>query len=193
VVVVDEDPDQPSFSWSVRLDYRSAMLDLLARLSDEGANDILLLSGTEDNAWNRLSQCAYLDWCAERRSRPRLHQLYEGEGREGAHELMAPLLAAPDRPDAVIAAASRFAAGVADAADLQGLRLPDDVMVAALTDSAFSREHTPPITAVDLRLEDLGREAVELLLARLAGQPAPTGPITLAPHLRWRDSTSRRR
>jgi DNA-binding LacI/PurR family transcriptional regulator len=191
LVVADADPDLPDFAWSVRLDHATAMRDLLDRLAGEGAQRIWFLSGTEDNAWNRHSREAYLAWSEDQRVLPEALSLYEGEGREGARALLTPLLKSRSRPDAVVAAASRFAAGVADAADALGLHIPRDLMVAALTDSSFVREHAPPITAVDLVLEEVGQAAVELLLARLDGAPAPTAPMMLSPRLHWRASTMR--
>ena len=193
LVVVDEDPDHPGFPWSIRLDYRGAIVDLLDRIADQGARRIMLVSGTEDNAWNRYSREAYLGWVSAHGMPARLVELYEGEGREGGHKLLTPILRGGDRPDAIIAAASRFAAGIADAAEDSGLVIPDDLMLAALTDSTHSRDRSPAITAVDLVLEDLGRAAVDLLLARLAGSPEPSEPVTLSPQLHWRASTVRRR
>ena len=191
LVVADADPDIPDFAWSVRLDHAAAMRNLLDRLAGQGAGRIWFLSGTEDNAWNRYSREAYLSWSRNRGMAPCALSLYEGEGRQGACALLTPLLEGRDRPDAVVAAASRFAAGVADSADAAGMRIPDDLMVAALTDSAFVREHKPPITAVDLVLEEVGQLAVELLLARLEGAPEPEVPVTLPPVLHWRESTMR--
>lgn len=191
LVVADADPDLPEFAWSVRLDHAAAMRGLLDRLAEQGAERIWFLSGTEDNAWNRFSGEAYESWSRSREAEPRTLSLYEGEGRQGARAMVGALLEGPDRPDALVAAASRFAAGVADAAEAAGLRIPDDLMVASLTDSAFVREHSPPITAVDLVLEETGQAAVSLLLSRLDGAPEPEAPVTLTPVLHWRASTMR--
>ncbi|MDN5916097.1 MAG: LacI family transcriptional regulator [Pseudonocardia sp.] len=191
VVTVEEDPDRPEFAWSVRLDHRGAVTDLLDRLRVQGARRIMLLTGTEDNAWNRRAREAYLAWTKRHRMPPRHAALYEGEGADGAARLIAPVLAEPEPPDAIIAAASRFAAGIAQIADKLDLAVPDGLMLAALTDSEYTRANDPPISAIDLALEQLGIQAVELMLQRLAGAPPPAEPIVLQPTLHWRPSTTR--
>ncbi|PKW18309.1 LacI family DNA-binding transcriptional regulator [Saccharopolyspora spinosa] len=193
VVTVDEDPDRPDFAWSVTLGHRAAVTGLLDRLRAEGARRVMLLTGTEDNAWNCRSTEAYRAWARKHRMRPQQHALYEGEGVDGAVRFIAPILAGNRPPDAIVAAASRFASGAAQAAEMAGMNVPDDLMVASLTDSEFTRANNPPITAVDLVLEELALRAVDLLLGRLKGQPALAVPLVLQPELRWRQSTTRNR
>lgn len=192
VVTVEEDPDRPNFPWAVLLDHPTAVTTLLDRLHEQGARRVLLLTGTEDNAWNRRAAEAYHAW-THRHDAPHRHErLYEGEGVAGAKCLIEPILRGAERPDAVVAAASRFAAGIAAVAKELGLSVPEDLMLASLTDSEYTRGHTPPISAVDLVLEDLAAEAVDLLLRRLAGELAPGGPRLIQPALRWRASTARK-
>ncbi len=192
VVTVEEDPDRPDFLWSVSLDHTGVMTDLLDRLRDQGARRIMLLTGTEDNAWNRRSREAYLAWTRRHRRTPHHRALYEGTGVQGASELIEPILGRKQRPDAIVAAASRFAAGIADTAGRMGLVVPDDLMLASLTDSEYTRSHTPAITSVDLVLEDLAISVVDLMLRRLAGGPPPEQPLVLRPKLYERASTARR-
>ena len=192
VVTIEEDPEYPDLPWSVTLDHIGTVTTLLDRLWEQGARRILLLTGTEDNAWNRRAAEAYDAWTERHGLTPWRLELYEGEGVEGAARLIEPILRQPDRPDTVIAAASRFAAGIGRTAQQLGIRVPDDLMIAALTDSEYTRSHQPPITAMDLVLERLAITSVELLMRRLAGEPPPPKPIQLRPELRWRESTTRR-
>lgn len=191
-VTVDEDPDRPDYPWSVVLDHAGAVTELLELLYAEGVRRVLLLTGTEDNAWNRRAAEAYDAWTRRRDTEPWRLSLYEGEGVEGAGKLIGPLLEGPDRPDAVVATASRFAAGIADAAAGQGLSIPGQLMLAAVTDSEYTRGHQPPITSIDLALEDLAVASVELMLRQLAGEEPPAERPTLRPVLRQRISTMRR-
>lgn len=189
VVTVDEDPDRPDFAWSVRLDYVGAVNRLLDRLHAAGARRVMLLTGTEDNAWNRRSRETYLGWARRHRMRPRWAELYEGEGVDGAARFIEPALIEEDRPDAVVAAASRFAAGIVKTADKLGIDIPGELRLASLTDSDYTRANVPPISAIDLNLEQLGLLAVELMLRRLEGRPPPARPIELPPVHHWRRST----
>lgn len=191
VVTVDEDPDRCGFTWTVGLDYTNTVAALLDHLGEQGADSILLFSGTEDNAWNRRSRESYVDWCERRGRAARTDQLSEGLTGEAAAEVIRARLAAPDRPDAIVVATSDFAALVVELATASGLRVPEDLMVAALTDSEHSRTSDPPITAMDLNHEGLAEHSVELMLARLSGANTPSEAHVIAPDLRVRRSTLR--
>lgn len=191
VVTVEEDPDRPDFTWAVTLDYQNVLTELLDGLHSQGARRIALITGTEDNAWNRRTREIYTDW-ASRHEMPHRHcALYEGVGVDGAEEFIVPMLTEGEPPDAVITGPSPFAAGIAHVAKRLGRSIPDDLMLAAVTDSEFSRGNDPPITAVDLALEELARNAVDLMFDQLAGGAAPDRPTVVQPTLHWRGSTLR--
>jgi DNA-binding LacI/PurR family transcriptional regulator len=191
VVTVEEDPERPTFPWTVRLDYATVVTALLDHLDAQRARDVLLLSGTEDNAWNRRARETYLAWCERHRRGPRTGVLSEGLAPHDATAILHRLLAGPDRPDAVVVATSDAAALVSDVAAEHGLRVPHDLMIASLTDTEHSRTASPPITAMDLSHESLAEHAVELMLARLAGADAPAEPLVISPVLHLRASTRR--
>lgn len=191
VVTVEEDPDRPDLPWAVRLDYTGTVTALLDHLAEQGARSIVLFTGSEDNAWNRRSRETHLAWCARRGYEARVDVLSEGLAPTDAAATIGALLAGPRRPDAVIVATSDFAALVGRIAAARGLRVPEDLMIAALTDTEHSRSARPPITAMDLNHEGLAERAVELMLARLAGADEPAEPAVVRPDLRLRASTRR--
>ncbi|OXM64284.1 MULTISPECIES: LacI family DNA-binding transcriptional regulator [Amycolatopsis] len=191
VVTVEEDPERPGFPWAVRLDYPAVVTALLDHLREQGARRITLFTGTEDNAWNRRTRETYLAWSARRRRTPRVEVLSEGLTPDDAAAAVRPLLTGRSRPDAVIIATSDFAALVTRVAAAEGLAVPDDLMVASLTDTEHSRTASPPITAMDLNHEKLAEHAVELMLARLSGAGEPREPLVIAPVLHLRASTRR--
>ena len=84
VVTVEEDPDHPDFPWAVTLDYETVVVELLDGLYGQGARSIALITGTEDNTWNRRTAEIYAGWAAEHGMPSRLSSLYEGAGIEGA-------------------------------------------------------------------------------------------------------------
>lgn len=55
-----------------------------------------------------------------------------------------------------------------------GRRVPDDLRVASLHDSAFMEMHNPPITALHVDVPELGAAAGRLLLDMIAGKPVAT-------------------
>lgn len=191
VVTVEEDPHRPELGWSVRLDYQPVITKLLGHLARQGAESIVLWSGTEENAWNVRPQETYRAWCARNRRPVRVDRVSEGLTDEDVALRVRALLEGADRPDALIVATADFAAVAGRVAVGAGLRVPEDLMIAALTDMEHTRAAAPPITAMDLRHELLAERAVELMLARLAGDPEPREPVLVLPDLRLRASTQR--
>jgi DNA-binding LacI/PurR family transcriptional regulator len=51
-----------------------------------------------------------------------------------------------------------------------GRRVPEDVAVVGFEDSAVARYAQPPLTTVRQPIEELGRQATRLLLARINGE-----------------------
>jgi LacI family transcriptional regulator len=87
----------------------------------------------------------------------------EVDGRAAA----ATLLAADDRPTAIMAANDEIAMGVLEAARARGLRLPADLAVTGWDDIPVARHLTPPLTTVRQPMLDLGRRAAALLHERI--------------------------
>jgi LacI family transcriptional regulator len=78
--------------------------------------------------------------------------------------------AGPGRPTAVIAMNDRAAMGVYQAVTASGGRIPDDLSVLSFDNSDLARWLDPGLSSLALPYFDLGRHAVELLLAP---DPAP--------------------
>lgn len=106
-------------------------------------------------------------------------------GRQAAAAL---LRTEPDL-DAVSCGSDQIARGVCDALREAGRRVPDDVAVVGFDNwEVMATASRPPLTTVDLRLEELGRRAAELLLDAVAGRPH-SGTLRVAPRLVVREST----
>jgi LacI family transcriptional regulator len=98
------------------------------------------------------------------------------------------LLSGSDRPSAVFAANNHMMIGVMRAIANLRLSCPKDVSVVGIDDFPWANAFTPRLTVVRQPVEAIGRAAVRLLLARIAG-PAPV-PVheVLRPALVIRDS-----
>ncbi len=75
--------------------------------------------------------------------------------------------------EAIVAADDGMAISAMEALRAHGLRVPYDVAVAGFDDVADARFVTPPLTTVRQPLYELGRQAVEMLMALLQGRSAP--------------------
>ncbi|MGW0842318.1 LacI family DNA-binding transcriptional regulator [Streptomyces sp. NPDC002787] len=110
-------------------------------------------------------------------------------GREGARELLARPASA--RPTAVFAGADIVAMGVLEAVAEAGLSVPGDLSVAGYDNTTFAAFGPVSLTSVDQAGQEMGRNAVRLLLARITDRGRPSAKITLSPALVPRRSTAR--
>ena len=84
---------------------------------------------------------------------------------EASREAVTAFLGEGNRPSAFIAMNDRVALGIYQAVTGAGLRVPDDVSVVSFDDSDLASWLHPQLTSVALPHFELGRTAVELLLA----------------------------
>ncbi|MGW4294538.1 LacI family DNA-binding transcriptional regulator [Micromonospora chersina] len=100
---------------------------------------------------------------------------------EDGHRAALRLFAHEHPPDAVFCYSDRLAIGALRAAADAGLRVPTDVAVIGIGDSAEGRYSRPTLTSVSADPAFLARTAVALAVARLDRPDAPPTRIT-APH-----------
>jgi LacI family transcriptional regulator len=90
-------------------------------------------------------------------------------GREAAGQLLA------DQPDtdAIFCGSDQIARGVGEMLREAGRTIPDDVALVGFDNwEPMALGARPPLTSVDMCLEEVGRVAAELLLAAIAEEPA---------------------
>jgi LacI family transcriptional regulator len=91
---------------------------------------------------------------------------------------------------AVAAGNDMLALGCYAAIDDAGMRCPDDVSVVGFNDMPFIDRLRPPLTTVRFPHYQVGTEAAELLLERIADHNGPVKILYLAPELVIRGSTA---
>jgi DNA-binding LacI/PurR family transcriptional regulator len=188
-VTVERDPARPDRRWVVRADNEGNTRRLLDHLRDADAQRIALLGSTADWAWADETAMTYLRWCADEGRVPLIRYASMRAQERSAYAESKELLEEA-RPDAIVALAERYSGGVLRAARECGRRVPDDLLVAIASDSPHAREADPPVTAIDLRPDLQGAAAVEMLVARLAGE-VPEAPMITPSELHVRTSTLR--
>ena len=105
------------------------------------------------------------------------------DGFEATRELLASGLDVT----AVIAANDRVAFGVYQAAQEAGLRIPQDLSIASFDDEVIASYLRPPLTSARLPYEEMGRRAMQLVLA----PERPQGEILVPMPLQVRGSAAR--
>ncbi len=72
--------------------------------------------------------------------------------------------------DALVSTSDTFMLGALPALLERGIRVPEDVSVVGFDDKPATRLLSPALTTVKIRMRERGRQALELLLARLNGE-----------------------
>ncbi|SEL21914.1 LacI family DNA-binding transcriptional regulator [Streptacidiphilus jiangxiensis] len=175
---------EPCDVW-VDNDHDRVLRSVLDLLRSRGARRIALIAGPGTDYYARRNDEVYRAWCAERGSAPLVVPLDHPELGEA-------LFADPgERVDAVYGIYESAGRLALDAALRQGLRVPDDVLVACMSEDLAYAETNPPVTTVSLSPRLLGGLAVEALVQLL--ESGSTGAVPQLPtHVTLRASTQGR-
>jgi LacI family transcriptional regulator len=92
------------------------------------------------------------------------------------------------RPDGIYVANHLMTVGLLRAAEEMGLSCPEDFGLVSFDDYPWLGVFRPRLTTVELPKQQLGSEAAELLIARLAGDQKKAALTKLQPELRIRES-----
>ena len=109
---------------------------------------------------------------------------------EAAKEETLDLLQGNGRPTALFTTDGLMSAGTMDAISELALDLPQDVSLICFDDLEWMRFLRPGISAIAQPLNEMGRTAARLILARINGDTSPFQHQILAPSLRVRGSVA---
>lgn len=145
---------------------------LLDHLHAQGARQVAMILGSAQRNSYLEGRAAYLDFANAHGQAPLLSLVDEVKGENGGREAALAMLAAEPGIDAFCVPVDAFATGAVAAILESGRRIPDDVMVATRYDGVRARTSVPPLTAVDLHLEEVSQQAIALLFDHLRGDTA---------------------
>ncbi|MFI1869629.1 LacI family DNA-binding transcriptional regulator [Streptomyces jumonjinensis] len=157
----------------VRADGRVAVHDLVAHLHGLGHRRLAIITGPASTTTGSERVSAFRSGLSAF-GLP-LPEAYIGQGdfqAESGRRAMERFLALPEPPGAVFAADNLMALGALDAIRAHGLRVPEDIALAAFDDIPWFVHTDPPLTAIAQPTDELGRAAVRALIARIEGRPA---------------------
>ena len=100
------------------------------------------------------------------------------------------LLAAAEPPTAAFVASDYIALGVLSAAEVHGIRVPDDLSIVGFDDIRFSQYVRPRLTTIRSPVDRLAQQGVELLFERLQDPQAPARTQVLPVELVIRESAA---
>ncbi|HKS45602.1 MAG TPA: LacI family DNA-binding transcriptional regulator [Amycolatopsis sp.] len=108
--------------------------------------------------------------------------------RDGGAAAVRTLLSAPEPPTALVVANDAMMVGVLHEIRAHGLRIGRDLAIVGYDDCEWSDLVEPPLTTMAQPIEEIGRGAVRLLLARISEPDRPPTTLRLPPHLMHRAS-----
>jgi DNA-binding LacI/PurR family transcriptional regulator len=100
------------------------------------------------------------------------------------------LLAATEPPTAAFVASDYIALGVLSAAEVHGIKVPDDLSIVGFDDIRFSQYVRPRLTTIRSPVDRLAQQGVELLFERLQDPQAPARTQVLPVELVIRESAA---
>ncbi len=161
------DPDD--VAW-VDNDQRAGARMVLDHFAHAGRSRPALLTTSGRQSYVEDAVAEYLHWCRERDLEPIVGRVAGVPTETAAAGVAADILSRRPRLDAIYATLDRMAVGALIACRSAGLSVPEDVAVAAITDTHVLRSADPSVTALDLNAPRIGREAVDLLVELVEGE-----------------------
>ena len=159
---------------TVGYDGASGASAAVRHLVDHGARRVACLAGPGDAEVSRTREIAWADTLRAAGLEPDPRLLVRGTWSEvDGMRVVGELLAAGVEFDALFAVNDESAIGAMRGLERAGLRVPDDVRVCGFDDIPIASWMRPALTTVAARPRDLGRAAVGILIARMAGRSTP--------------------
>ncbi|GCD95188.1 LacI family DNA-binding transcriptional regulator [Embleya hyalina] len=167
---------RPGAHW-VDVDHETAIRGVLDHLEAGGARRIGLVGAHSTSLFYEAGLTAYQAWCRER-GFPPLVGLAPHPSTQATRAAIDLLLASPDRPDALFILIEDSPLSILDAIRAHGLRVPEDLLLACVSDDPMAGRTDPPITTLSLRPSEIATVGMELLINALeSGDRTPTGRL----------------
>jgi LacI family transcriptional regulator len=162
---------------------------LVGHLSDRGHRRIALVAGHRGLATTLERREGYR-LGLDRAGLPELPELLvDGNSEtEAARRAVHRLLALAQRPTAIITGNNSMTIGAMAALREAGVAVPGGMALVGFDDFPWASLFSPGLTAVAQPFAEMGRRAVELLLARMSDPDAPTTTVRLPPTFVHRES-----
>ena len=177
----------------VDVDYRAGAFAVLDHLKEQGARrPALLTTGSGASYVNDVVK-AYRSWCKENDFKSKVLRVRGQPTEVTGRKAIISALGKDEPPDAVFATLDTLAIGAMHGAQAEGMDVPGDFLVAALTDGDILKFAAPPITALDLHPRDIGEQMIDLLVNCQQGEVSTDNGQhrILTPTLSMRPSSTR--
>jgi LacI family transcriptional regulator len=123
-----------------------------------GPGDVVSMTERCQAATDYISAHAHLAFCAENAFSTDLEPEVVKQVTSG-------------KASALFVGADLIAIGILKLAEAEGIRVPQDLSIVSFDDIPWARLSTPPLTTIEMPLEDMASEAVDILTRRIDGHP----------------------
>lgn len=176
---------------TLTIDFTQGIREAVQHLVNLGHRRIAFAGGPPDLWTAKIRKQAFLDAVEIYRSEIEQVELLDGNLRiEGGYQAFKALAQITPRPSGVIAANDLTALGISWAAHNAGFDLPRDLSVIGLDDIDLASRVTPRLTTIALPRLEIGRTAMENLLALIRDPAMPKTNQRIATRLVVRESTA---
>jgi DNA-binding LacI/PurR family transcriptional regulator len=189
VVTTGRVPRRSGGYW-VDNDHPKGLTRVLDHLAAQGAERVALVSIPLTTTYALETEETYRRWSAERDRSPVVVGVRGGLTEAAGLAAAESLLDGTEPPDAICTPLDRLAIGVLLAAKAKGISVPDELLVATVTNSEATRAARPPLTALELYPQRLGTTAVEMLVDLIEGRVPAEATVVVPTRLIKRRSSS---
>ena len=174
---------------SLTLDNFASVVDSINYLFSLGHERIGFITGLDDSNIGRNRLAGYISALKSHGLDEDMGLIYKGDysfetGKRGADYF----LSMKTPPTAIMCANDTMAIGSIKELNRRGLTVPDDISVMGFDDISVASHITPALTTVSAPVEDIAKQAIELLTAVLDGNEPEKRHLTLPCRLVLRDS-----
>ena len=188
VVIIDPNDENPTFPAIISANQEAA-LNAMCYLTGLGHRRIGFITGRLELISARLRLQGYKDGLAAAGIPLDECLIQVGDYTiETAEECAQALLSLENHPTAIFASNDMSAIGVYHAAQMAGVRIPEDVSVVGFDNVSDSCSFTPPLTTVDQFLPDMGTIAIEMVVKLIRGENLEKNVHKILTQLVVRDS-----
>ncbi|MEO4042955.1 LacI family DNA-binding transcriptional regulator [Hoeflea sp. CAU 1731] len=152
----------------VDMHYYEMTMKSLDHLRQVGARKIAVILCTAQRQLYSEMHRAYADFCAVNSMQIICHWAEESDAEEGGTVAVETLFSDHSDIDGLLAPLATFAVGARKALRTLGRNVPEDVKIVTRYNGIRSRECDPPLTAIDLHLDEVAKIAVDMLLSHMS-------------------------
>lgn len=188
VVMIERTMELPHVDRIV-VDDRAGAFDAVTHMIRKGHRDIGFIGCGWSHTVEMDRRQGFADALREADIRERIEwiQLRPDYSVEDGYEAAREMFEGKSRPTAVFATSDILAGGLMQRLYDLNLRVPDDVSVIGY-DNTIATLLSPPISSMGLPHEQIGEEAMTLLMKRMENKELPTWTMTVTPSLKDRQT-----